>query len=112
MFYRRYNNVLPYIGDAMSLRKAAEMALDALDMYREHDAKNIGLADAAYEALRQALAQPDEVLAERERCAKIALSGTGEPVQVATLKILRKERERIAANIMEIDAELKEKNHG
>lgn len=39
---------------------------------------------------------------ERERCAKIALSGTGEPVQVATLEILRKERERIAANIMEI----------
>ena len=61
MFYRRYNNVIPYIGDAMSdLRKAAKMALDALDMYREHDAKNIGLADAAYEALRQALAQPEQ----------------------------------------------------
>ena len=61
MFYRRYNNVIPYIGDAMSdLRKAAEMALDALDMYREHDAENIGLADAAYEALRQALAQPEQ----------------------------------------------------
>jgi hypothetical protein len=42
------------------LRKAAKMALDALDMYREHDAKNIGLADAAYEALRQALAQPEQ----------------------------------------------------
>jgi len=42
------------------LRKAAEMALNALDMYREHDAKNIGLADAAYEALRQALAQPEQ----------------------------------------------------
>ena len=42
------------------LRKAAEMALDALDMYREHDAENIGLADAAYEALRQALAQPEQ----------------------------------------------------
>jgi hypothetical protein len=41
--------------------------------------------------------------AERERCAKIALSGTGEPVQVATLEILRKERERIVANIMEIE---------
>jgi len=61
MFYRRYNNVLPYIGDAMSdLRKAAEMALEALDMYREHDAENIGLADVAYEALRQALAQPEQ----------------------------------------------------
>ena len=42
------------------LRKAAEMALDALDIYREHDAENIGLADAAYEALRQALAQPEQ----------------------------------------------------
>ena len=42
------------------IRKAAEMALDALDMYREHDAENIGLADAAYEALRQALAQPEQ----------------------------------------------------
>ena len=42
------------------LIKAAEMALDALDMYREHDAENIGLADAAYEALRQALSQPEQ----------------------------------------------------
>ena len=42
------------------LRKAAELALDALDIYREHDAENIGLADAAYEALRQALAQPEQ----------------------------------------------------
>jgi len=40
---------------------------------------------------------------ERERCAKIALTGTREPVQVATLEILRKERERIAANILEIE---------
>ena len=44
-----------------NLRKAAELAFDALDMYREHDAENIGLADAAYEALRQALAQPEWV---------------------------------------------------
>lgn len=44
----------------MSLRKAAELAFDALDIYREHDAENIGLADAAYEALRQALAQPEQ----------------------------------------------------
>ena len=43
------------------LRKAAELAFDALDMYREHDAENIGLADAAYEALRQALAKPEWV---------------------------------------------------
>ena len=49
------------------LRKAAELALDALDIYREHDAENIGLADAAYEALRQALAQPKWVgLTEEE----------------------------------------------
>ena len=89
------------------LRKAAELVIEA------HDNCYGDIAhDAAIDQLRQALAQPDEVLAERERCAKIALSGTGEPVQVATLKILRKERERIAANIMEIDAELKEKNHG
>lgn len=40
---------------------------------------------------------------ERERCAKIALTGTGEPVQVATLKILKKERERIAAGIFEVE---------
>ena len=39
---------------------------------------------------------------ERERCAKLALTGTGEPVQVRTLEILRKERERIAANILEV----------
>lgn len=45
------------------LREAAEMALDALDIYREHNEENIGLADAAYEALRQALAQPEQ---ERE----------------------------------------------
>ena len=89
------------------LRKAAELVIEAHD-HRYGDIAH----DAAVDQLRQALAQPDEVLAERERCAKIALSGTGEPVQVATLKILRKERERIAANIMEIDAELKEKNGG
>ena len=82
------------------LRKAAEMALDALELGDDISAEQMS---DALEALRQALAQPDEVLAERERCAKISLSGTGEPVQVTTLKILRKERERIAANIMEIE---------
>ena len=81
------------------LRKAAEMALWALEDIFGKEKVDVG----AINALRQALAQPDEVLAERERCAKIALSGTEEPVQVATLKILRKERERIAANIMEIE---------
>ena len=47
------------------LREAAEMALDALhniDQSNNYD---------AIEALREALAQPDEVLAEREACAKV-----------------------------------------
>ena len=126
------------------IRKAAEMALDALetlwdilddidtasDMAKENDAwyrkrvealqkkrwdtmittDGYKLKDGPVETLRQALAQPDDVLAERERCAEIALSGTGEPVQIATLEILRKERKRIAASIMEIEAEPKEKN--
>jgi hypothetical protein len=54
------------------LRKAAEMALDALDIYREHDAENIGLADAAHEALRQALAMEkfSEVNQEIEEALK------------------------------------------
>ena len=53
------------------LRKAAEMALKQLqrdDVYLGHRSKT--RADAI-EALRQALAQPDEVLAERERTAVI-----------------------------------------
>jgi hypothetical protein len=51
-----------------SLWLAAEMALDALesldcgDTYKTHNAAS---------ALRKALAQPDEVLAEREACAKV-----------------------------------------
>jgi hypothetical protein len=50
------------------LRKAVEMALEALesldcgDTYKTHNAAS---------ALRQALAQPDEVLAEREACAAL-----------------------------------------
>lgn len=39
------------------------------------------------------------VLAEREACAELVLRGTDEPVQTKTLKILRKERERIAVAI-------------
>lgn len=35
----------------------------------------------------------------REDCAKVALQGTGEPVQTHTLEILKTERERIAAAI-------------
>jgi hypothetical protein len=58
-----YNNALPSAGDAMSLRKAAEMALEALEeQWEEHE---------AIDALRQALSQPDEVLTEREACAKV-----------------------------------------
>jgi len=33
---------------------------------------------------------------EREACAKVALRGTGEPVQTRTLEILLSERRRIA----------------
>jgi predicted RNA-binding protein with EMAP domain len=44
------------------LRKAAEMALEALENIR---------GSLVIQALRQALAQPDEVLAERERTAVI-----------------------------------------
>ena len=37
--------------------------------------------------------------AEREACAKVCEAGTGEPIQMKTLDILRKERERIGAAI-------------
>ena len=47
------------------LRKAAEMALERLE---SHD---YWMDEEAIQALRQALAQPDEVLAERERTAVI-----------------------------------------
>lgn len=36
------------------------------------------------------------VAAEREACAKVALTGTGEAVHTETLKIIKAERERIA----------------
>jgi hypothetical protein len=51
----------------MNLRKAAEMALKALEDIFGKEKKDVG----AINALRQALAQPDEVLAERERTAVI-----------------------------------------
>jgi chaperonin GroEL (HSP60 family) len=47
----------------MNLRQAAEMALEALEDIFGKEKKDVG----AINALRQALAQPDEVLAERER---------------------------------------------
>jgi hypothetical protein len=46
----------------MNLRQAAEMALEALEDIFGKEKKDVG----AINALRQALAQPDEVLAERE----------------------------------------------
>jgi len=55
------------------LRKAAEMALEALEWNYGTDLENIenctawlDKMNATIPALRQALAQPDEVLAERE----------------------------------------------
>ena len=51
----------------MNLREAAERALDALEDIFGKEKKDVG----AINALRQALAQPDEVLAEREACAKL-----------------------------------------
>ena len=47
------------------LRKAAEMVLKAWDKWKG------GPFEREMEFLRQALAQPDEVLAEREACAKL-----------------------------------------
>ena len=58
------------------LRKAAEMALDELEHFNK-TSKEAYLYDFTNEiaALRQALAQPDDiyaaVLAEREACAKV-----------------------------------------
>ena len=57
----------------MNLRKAAEMALEFVDWLcgDDHSVKPKNNALKTREALRQALAQPDEVLAEREACAKV-----------------------------------------
>ena len=59
------------------LRKAAEMALEALIASHpiENTDKSLDKHSEAMSALRQALAQPDDiyaaVLAEREACAKV-----------------------------------------
>jgi len=61
------------------LRKAAEMALEALEKMSPETDTLVEVAPHVWEyrgslviqALRQALAQPDEVLAERERTAVI-----------------------------------------
>jgi hypothetical protein len=63
----------------MNLRKAAEMALKALENMSPDTDILVEVEPHVWEyrgslviqALRQALAQPDEVLAEREACAKI-----------------------------------------
>ena len=54
------------------LRKAAEMALEVLMKYDNDNTIQhyVGIRDSIT-ALRQALAQPDEVLTEREACAKV-----------------------------------------
>jgi hypothetical protein len=88
----------------MNLRQAAEMALKALENMSPDTDTLVEVEPHIWEyrgslviqALRQALAQPDEVLAEREVCAKVCLEGTDMPVQVDALKIIRAERERIA----------------
>ena len=51
------------------LRKAAEAVLEAWG-WDWSEPRNEALRERM-EALRQALAQPDEVLAEREACAKV-----------------------------------------
>jgi hypothetical protein len=52
----------------MNLRQAAEMALEALEIWEKMQPNTSASAVRvpAIQALRQALAQPDEVLAERE----------------------------------------------
>ena len=63
----------------MNLRQAAEMALEALEKMSPDTDILVEVEPHVWEyrgslviqALRQALAQPDEVLAEREACAKI-----------------------------------------
>ena len=55
------------------LRKAADMAHEALVMWEQldpHHSLNVVRAPAI-NALAEALAQPDEVAAEREACAKV-----------------------------------------
>ena len=53
------------------LRKAAEMALEEFELFfNTYPHMEKGYTLDAREALRQALAQPDEVLAEREACAE------------------------------------------
>ena len=74
------------------LREAAQMALDALDIYREHNEENIGLADAAYEALRQALAQPKWVELTEDEYLDILNSSDGVYEYLTKLEAKLKEK--------------------
>lgn len=56
------------------LRKAAEMALEVLEEVEQVYGSPSEWFNERLQALRTALAQPDEVLAEREACAKVCLS--------------------------------------
>jgi hypothetical protein len=82
------------------LRKAAEMGLEALEDVFGLEKKDVG----AINALRQALAQPDEVLAEREACAKVC-------EQLGTATNGMNERNYECAEAIRA-RRLKEKNHG
>ena len=67
------------------LRKTADMAHEALVMWEQldpHHSLNVVRAPAI-NALAEALAQPDEVAAEREACAKLCEEKEtyGDPVQ-------------------------------
>ena len=56
------------------LRKAAEMALEAFEVLDRRGGLGLDVHEylrTKIDALRQALAQPDEVLAEREACARL-----------------------------------------
>ncbi len=71
------------------LRKAAEMALEVLEADREHITYESAVYSAAL-ALRQALAQPDDiqaaVLAEREACIDIVARHGGSVEIEAAIK--------------------------
>ena len=85
MFYRCYNNVLPGAGDAMSLRKAAEMALEALELGDDISAEQMS---DALDALRQALAQP-----EQEPVGYVTIENISSWAQVPSIKWFKKPTE-------------------
>ena len=98
MFYRRYNNVLPGAGDAMSLRKAAEMALESWGFFfSQAHPEIVGLmygndwakiAKERTEALRQELAQP-----EQEPVGYVTIENISSWAQVPSIKWFKKPTE-------------------